>query len=521
MVVHCVYGIYHLSRKAGGRTAASSAAYQLFSGFSDLCVLPLYAYGTLSIRNNSSGWGTVFDGSGGLQSLVPALYYTLVSAGGLHVLTLGIALWLGLKFRQITLMPPDMNPLEGHLTSRGAARQHKRNKSSVVTNSTLSEGDRPRQERGRSGGPHDDAFGQRTVPFAHTRAGSAVSVRTRDSRIDLPSRQFQGSSPPSPTAPSELSARRLPPPTPRHQENNGRGGRGLYTEIPLHDTNFPSTGTVASSQVSISEVGPGGAVPQQPQRAAKFTEAWYMSESLINRTQQRNRAVNTMLLNATGKRRAYDPLSQANDLDGYYHEDNDDDDNNNGSDPDLAPDADEDVDSDSSPPPPEPAALQPAAPDAAPAQDAVSPPRHARNGPGRGEPQRPPRLGWRLRRRQRRHCRREAGPPAQAERHPGDAQPQQAHDVGRRPAVATPGAQQQHPGRGRLLLQAVWRAEAGHAAHHADRRQRPPRVQWQRLRPRLALCRLRPPERQRQGRRRGHGRRGRSLLAVQHADLAG
>ncbi len=337
MVVHSVYSMYHLSRKAGARTPASSAAYQLFSAFSDLCVLPLYTYGTLSIRNNSSDWGTAVAGGADAAILIATLYYTLISAGGVHLLTLIMALWLGLKFRQITLMPPDMNPLEDHFTSR--TRQHVRNKSSVATTSAASERDRrlstPYEERRRSGFPYEDVGRGPVVPFAHTRAGSAAtSLRNRDSRVELPSRQYgsRGNSPRnSVVSAEELSA--IPPPIPRHQSNRSHGS---YMEIPLHETNspHPNTGNVAS-QVNISNAGPGATT--QPQRAAKFTEAWYASESLINRTQQRNRAVNTMLPNATGKRRTYDPLNQAND------DELDDDDIESGSE--LAPDADENNDS--------------------------------------------------------------------------------------------------------------------------------------------------------------------------------
>lgn len=325
VIGHCIYGIYHLSRKAGGRTPASSAAYQLFSAFSDLCILPLYAYGTLAVRNNSSDWGTVLAHNGGLDYLVPALYYTLLGAGGLHLASLTVALWLGLKFRQITLMPPDMNPLEDHLTSRAA---HKRNKSSVTT---MGESEKrlstPLEERRRSGVPYEDVHRRGpTIPFAHTRTGSSTTLGSRDSRIELPSRQYQiapaNHSPRSSATTSELSASMIKPPPPPRSQHPAVRARGSYTEIPLGETSpRASTGTVASSQVTIQN----GSGESYTPRSAKFTEAWYASDSLINRTQQRNRAVNTMLLNAAGKRRTYDPVRQGgyND-DGVSDEDDDD-----------------------------------------------------------------------------------------------------------------------------------------------------------------------------------------------------
>ncbi|TPX08463.1 uncharacterized protein E0L32_010080 [Thyridium curvatum] len=320
VIVHCVYGIYHLSRHAGGRTPASSAAYQLFAAVSDLCVLPLYTYVCLSTRNSSEGWGTLVANETLLPKyFIPALYYTLIGAGGLHLLSLAIGLWLALKFRQITRMPPDMNPLEAHLTSRA----HKRNKSSVATSSTFSESEKrlstPLEDRRRSGMPYQDLSRPPSIPFTHTRTGSSTSLHSRDSRLDLPSRQYQipasnRSSPRSSLAPSELdrsgmkrmSHSPLVSGGPDRRSGGGLASRASYIEIPLHETGSPraSTGTVAS-QVTIQSAGPTA----QP-RAAKFTEAWYTSESLINRTQQRNKAINTMMLQASSKRRNYEAVHQ-------------------------------------------------------------------------------------------------------------------------------------------------------------------------------------------------------------------
>ena len=249
-----------------------------------------------------------------MQFILPALYYTLVGAGGLHLISLTISLWLGVMFRRITMMPPDMNPLEDHLTSRAS---HKRNKSSVATSSYAGSEKRlstPLEERRRSEMPYEDLSRPPSIPFMHTRQGSNTSLSDHDSRVNLPSRQYQieaGNSPRSSIASADLKRKSypVPPKPPVH-------GRGSYTEIPLGETGAssrphssyssrPSSGTVPSYRPTET---PG--TPTAQPRSAKFTEAWYASESLVSRTQARNRAVNQMVLNATGRRSAYEAVNQ-------------------------------------------------------------------------------------------------------------------------------------------------------------------------------------------------------------------
>ncbi|KAK4134157.1 hypothetical protein BT67DRAFT_380733 [Trichocladium antarcticum] len=279
VAVHCVYSIYHHSRSAGLRAPASSAAYQLFSGISDLCVLPLYAYGAVTTHNRRIGWETAGPGPADpnvLKYMVPSVYYGLIGAGGLHALSLIISLWLAVMFRRIALMPPDMNPLEANLTSR----MHKRNKSSVATASTYSDGEtRPDSQQ------LYDGHRPPPVPFMHTRHDSGSSGSARDSQLDLPDRQYQVA------AGKRMSAPPTAPP------------RASYMEIPLSEadagpssparptsmTATPVDGRLSSG--SVPSYRPESvAAPQTAQpRSAKFTETWYASESLVNRTQQRTR----------------------------------------------------------------------------------------------------------------------------------------------------------------------------------------------------------------------------------------
>ncbi|EAQ87927.1 hypothetical protein CHGG_04546 [Chaetomium globosum CBS 148.51] len=256
VILHCIYSVFHHVRPAGARTPGSSAGYQFFAGLSDLCVLPLYAYGAIMTRNKNEEWKTTAppDDPDVVKYMVPSVFYGLIGAGGLHLISLAISLWLGLMFRRIAYMPPDMNPLEANLTSR----VHKRNKSSVTTTSTYS--DEKRESELYDGSSSPPAY---QVPTSNRNSTTSQDLK-------------------------RMSA----PPPPAH--------RASYTEIPLGETgassarpvsvhsSCPSTGSVPSYRAE--PVSPAQTV--QP-RSAKFTETWYASESLINRTQQRNRATPT------------------------------------------------------------------------------------------------------------------------------------------------------------------------------------------------------------------------------------
>ncbi|KAI1142222.1 hypothetical protein F5Y05DRAFT_370162 [Hypoxylon sp. FL0543] len=347
VAISCVYAIWHFIRPANSRPPASSAAYQLFAGVMDLAVVPLYAFGVLAVVNHGTEWKLIVTASRELtDALVQSEYYLLISAGSLHVVSLGISIYLGLMFHRIASMPPDMNPLEAHLTSR--VKQHKRNKSSVATSYTAVSDDSnskrlstPLENYRSSGAPYEDLSRPPSIPFMHTRTGSrdsfASAYSKRDSRSDLPSRQYQitpGNSPRNSAAGSLADLKRLS--TPRVAQ------RGNYTEVPLHETGVstPSSSRPASS-VTLAGSYPS---PQQPTNAsptriAKFTEAWYASESLINRTQERQRALDAAERNRQS--RQYEAINQR-----YNFDDSDED---NGSDREngmMRPDSDAEGDDD-------------------------------------------------------------------------------------------------------------------------------------------------------------------------------
>ncbi|KAI5868618.1 hypothetical protein GGS23DRAFT_609309 [Durotheca rogersii] len=325
----CGYAVWHLARPAHKRAPTSSAAYQLFAAFTDLAVLPLYAFGVISTVNHGTSWTTIMAASEVLRDyLVQSERYLLACAGGLHVVSLGISVWLALVFRRIARMPPDMNPLENHLTSR--VRQHKRNKSSVATSYTaLSDGSvataagkrlsTPLEGYRSSGAPYEDVSRPPSIPFAGTRAAgsrdSVASSTKRDSRSDLPSRQYQvtpGNSPRNSASAASLgrAAQRMSVPQ--------LAQRASFAEVSQREDASPPPSSPSSSSPSAATAALPAPSPRQPTNAsptrlAKFTEAWEATESLVNRTQERQRALAALERRraaADARQSQYEALSQ-------------------------------------------------------------------------------------------------------------------------------------------------------------------------------------------------------------------
>lgn len=325
-MLHCAYGIIHLRRPAGSRPPGSSAGYQTFSAITDLAVLPLYTYGCLAIRNSSvtDHWGTLLANESLIDYFLPSLYYSLFAGAITHLVTLVMSLWLALKFRQITRLPPDMNPLEDNLTSR-----HQK-KLSVATTATFHYEDdsrlsTPLEEFRRSGMPYGDVERPPSVPFHATRS----SPRGSFGSADFPNRQYQvtpGNSPKhSPrnsateaelkmSAPPSSSHSSIPPTPPPRSPWRNSNSHNVYAGIPTQNiADFcPPYPRGAAGQAPPSPRGynnqqsrPGTATQEpsptgnkeasQP-RPAKFSETWYATESLFNRTHARNRAQKTQSL---------------------------------------------------------------------------------------------------------------------------------------------------------------------------------------------------------------------------------
>lgn len=164
-----------------------------------------------------------------------------------------------------------MNPLEDHLTARPF---HKRNKSSLSTTSTSLESDK------RMSSSYDDRRGlvqhygevsyPPTIPFMHTRTQSQDSSRSTDSRVNLPTRQYQIRAAQRVVKPEQYIGT-------KHRYAPDASHRSIYAGLPLRDPNLPQ------SDPSPYKVNGN--------RDGKFTETWLPTDSLISRTNQRNRAI--------------------------------------------------------------------------------------------------------------------------------------------------------------------------------------------------------------------------------------
>lgn len=174
------YGVYHLVFPAKRRTPGSSASYHIFGIMMDLGLIPFYIYTAWFAHENwtaspdsETRWTNIFNKDE--TSTNPLLFATfLISTvvGALHLVTIGIGIWLTIIFRKIATYPPDLNPLEENLTSR--KHQYKNSEASAVSmmqkpghmsGSTLNVNDYR-----FSKSSHDD----RQVDFRHSRIGEQM-----------------------------------------------------------------------------------------------------------------------------------------------------------------------------------------------------------------------------------------------------------------------------------------------------------------------------------------------------------
>ncbi|KAI0150419.1 hypothetical protein GGR57DRAFT_195260 [Xylariaceae sp. FL1272] len=307
IIILCnAYAILHLAKPARARPPASSAAYQLFAGITDLAIVSIYAFGGISVAKESEKWDTLLVDKSYIPWFIKGEYYGLIGAGGLHLISLGISLYLGLAFKRIANMPPDMNPLESNLTSRA---KHKRSKSSIASDYTsVSQSTKrlstPLEDYRRSGAPYETLSRPPSIPFMHTRSGSqdSMSSSKRDSRVDLPSRQYQVVPSNSPRHSQHSLADEKRMSTPKLAQ------RGSYMEVPLHEAGSPARPASRPSSVAITAASQP--TNSSPTRIAKFTEKWYASDSLVTRTQQRNRAMDASERSVAERAKAYEALSQ-------------------------------------------------------------------------------------------------------------------------------------------------------------------------------------------------------------------
>ncbi|KIW77363.1 hypothetical protein Z517_09809 [Fonsecaea pedrosoi CBS 271.37] len=181
-ILHTLYSVFHLARAPTSRTPASTASYMIFAAMVDTGLIPFWVFcawvAQADYTRNEYGWSTLFNDSDLSYKIIYAFFILSCVEGALTVVSLLMDIYLGVKFRQISRLPPDMNPLELNLTSR-----HKRNKSEITEKNMRS------SELAAKRG--SQASGFKRVPFIHTRTDSADSVTlyggdsARNSRVEF------------------------------------------------------------------------------------------------------------------------------------------------------------------------------------------------------------------------------------------------------------------------------------------------------------------------------------------------
>ena len=148
----------------------------LFAAMIDAGLIPFLVFTALISHTQSiepvnapGHWSTLFNGNEATTSIIFATFIISVAAGTFHLVSLAVSIYLGVIFRKISRLPPDMNPLEDNLTSR-----HKRNKSSLLDDH---ETQKPSSvDKIQESTAEDPLMASPTVPFMHTRNDSYSNI---------------------------------------------------------------------------------------------------------------------------------------------------------------------------------------------------------------------------------------------------------------------------------------------------------------------------------------------------------
>ena len=166
----------------------------LFAAIMDAGLVPFYVFTAMvshteyTASSDTQGrWITLFGNDVATYKVLYSTFLLSIVNGGMHLVSLVMSIYLGVIFRKISRLPPDMNPLEDNLTSR-----HKRNKSSILDN-------RNSQASISTSSPSVEKVDEplispvRNVPFMHTRNNSHSNISNvphptfspRASQLDL------------------------------------------------------------------------------------------------------------------------------------------------------------------------------------------------------------------------------------------------------------------------------------------------------------------------------------------------
>lgn len=168
----------------------------LFASTFDAGLIPFYVFTAFVAYEQYTAdmyhWGTLFESDEITHQVAQAAFLLGAINAGFHGISASISIFLAIIFRQISRLPPDMNPLEGNLT----ARPHKRNKSEI-TEKHLSQ---------TTADSTDPLIGspRNNIPFIHTRGKSFgadpnVFDERRQSEVTFHSHRLSHAEPASPT----------------------------------------------------------------------------------------------------------------------------------------------------------------------------------------------------------------------------------------------------------------------------------------------------------------------------------
>ncbi|KAL1999779.1 hypothetical protein VTN02DRAFT_3986 [Thermoascus thermophilus] len=268
--LHTLYAVYHLCRSPSTRPPASSATYMLFAASVDAGLIPFYAFTAFLAygehTQDAYRWGTLFGNTGATYQVTFATFVISVVNGGLHLVSIVISIYLAVIFRQISRLPPDMNPLEEDLTTR----QHERTKSERAEKH-LSETTLVSPDNRMSATEESFVGPTRTRPFWHTPEDSSDNVwddsletsdelrspeisvySKRFSRADLPSQQIRL------YEQSNNSGLTLTPSTEiRARDSPSRPTSAVISEAPVLEPSVATTDNIRSGSPSSSTLRDG------------------------------------------------------------------------------------------------------------------------------------------------------------------------------------------------------------------------------------------------------------------------
>jgi hypothetical protein len=100
----------------------------------DIGLIPFYAFTGILVKaqfetpaDTKGRWRTMLNTVQGTNTVFQVTWPASFVAAGLHAISLFISMYLIVMFRKIANLPPDMNPLEDHLTSRSKSKHKYKN----------------------------------------------------------------------------------------------------------------------------------------------------------------------------------------------------------------------------------------------------------------------------------------------------------------------------------------------------------------------------------------------------------